>query len=63
MNKKTNKLEGNKNERMSSSNPTDNEGTAAWANEKSKLKPSDVSMPSLENVIDAKKWVDNGSKL
>lgn len=63
MNKKDKRLEGNNNKRLTSSKPTDNEGIAAWANEKNKQKNSDVSIPSLENVINAKEWVDNGSKL
>jgi hypothetical protein len=63
MNKKNDQLKGNCNRRLTSSTPTDNEGTAAWANEETKLEPSQVSIPSLENVIDAKNWVDNGSKL
>jgi hypothetical protein len=63
MTKKNNQLQGNSNTRLTSSKPTDNEGTAAWANEKDKMKPSDVSIPSMENVIEAKDWVDNGSKL
>jgi len=63
MNKKNYQLQGKDNKRLTSSKPTDNEGTAAWANEETKLKPSEVSIPSIENVIDAKKWVDNGSKL
>lgn len=63
MNTKNKQLKGNDNKRLSSSKPTDNEGTAAWANEKSKQKPSEVSIPSIENVIEAKNWVDNGSKL
>lgn len=63
MDKKYNQLEGKNNIRLTSSKPTNNEGTAAWANEKSRQKKSDVSIPSLENVINAKEWVDNGSKL
>ena len=63
MNKKHNQLDGKNNERLTTSKPTDNEGTAAWANEKSKQKNSDVSIPSVDNVINAKEWVDNGSKL
>jgi len=63
MTKKNYQLKGNDNKRLTSSKPTDNEGTAAWANEKAKQSPSEVSIPSIENVIDAKKWVDNGSKL
>lgn len=63
MTHKNESLQGKNNRRLDAYKPTDNEGTAAWANEKSKLKNSKVSIPSLENVIDAKKWVDNGSKL
>ncbi len=63
MDNKHNKLKGKNNERLTSSKPTDNEGTAAWANEKCKQKNSDVSIPSLDNVIKAKEWVDDGSKL
>ena len=63
MHKKNNQLQGKDNKRISSSKPTDNEGTAAWANEKHKQEPSNVSIPSNEMVIEAKNWVDNGSKL
>jgi len=63
MTKKNNQLQGNDNKRLTSSKPTDNEGTAAWANEKGKMKPSEVSIPSVDNVIESKNWVDNGSKL
>lgn len=63
MNKKTNQLQGKNNKRLNCCNPTDNEGTAAWANEDRKLESSQVSIPSIENVLSAKEWVDNGSKL
>ena len=63
MNKKNYQLEGKDNKRVNDYKPTDNEGTAAWANEKTKQKNSEVSIPSLDNVINAKEWVDNGSKL
>ncbi len=63
MAQKNNQLNGSNNKRLSSSKPTDNEGTAAWANEKSRHKNSNVSIPSIDNVINAKEWVDNGSKL
>ncbi|PYG87808.1 uncharacterized protein DUF3787 [Ruminiclostridium sufflavum DSM 19573] len=56
-------LNSSKNDRLTSHKPTNNEGTAAWADEKHKQKNSDVSIPSLDNVINAKEWVDNGSKL
>jgi len=63
MKKDNNQLQGKDNKRQTSSRPTDNEGTAAWANEETKQKNTAVSIPSIDNVIDAKKWVDNGSKL
>lgn len=63
MTEKNNQLQGKNNKRLSCCNPTDNEGTAAWANEEKKLKHSEVSIPSMENVLSAKEWVDNGSKL
>jgi hypothetical protein len=63
MNKRIDQLQGKDNNRLTTSKPTDNEGTAAWANEETIQKNSMVSIPSLDNVIDAKKWVDNGSKL
>lgn len=63
MNKNNNQLRGKDNMRQTSSTPTDNEGTAAWANEETKLKNSEVSVPSTDCVDEAKRWVDNGSKL
>ncbi len=63
MAQKNYQLDGSNNKRLTSSKPTDNEGTAAWANEKKVQKKSEVSIPSLDNVINAKEWVDNGSKL
>jgi hypothetical protein len=62
-NNQNNQLDGHNNKRLTSSKPVDNEGTAAWANEKNKQKNSNVSIPSVDNVINAKEWVDNGSKL
>lgn len=63
MSNKNNQLCGKNNKRINCCNPTNNEGTAAWANEDKKMEPSQVSIPSLENVLSAKEWVDNGSKL
>ncbi len=61
--KKSNQLEGNDNKRLRAYKPTNNEGTAAYANIEKQFKHSKVSVPSLDNVIEAKDWVDNGSKL
>lgn len=55
------KEKGNK--RLESTQPTNNEGTAAWANEETKLEVCNVSIPSEDDVERAKNWVDNGSKL
>jgi len=63
MNKKNNQLGGIDNRRLTAFRPTDNEGTAAWANEETKQKHTDVSIPKIEGVIEAKEWVDDGSKL
>jgi hypothetical protein len=63
MSKKAKALGGANNERLKKYRPTNNEGTAAWA-DIDKLKPhSKVGIPSLQSVIEAKDWVDNGSKL
>lgn len=63
MNKKNDQLEGNANKRIEAHRPTNHEGTAAYADVEKKLKKSKVPIPSLDNVIEAKDWVDNGSKL
>lgn len=61
--KKAQPLSGEGNNRLTKHRPTNNEGTAAWA-DIDKLKPeSKVSVPSLSNVEEAKDWVDNGSRL
>lgn len=57
------KLQGKDNERNQTPKPTNNEGTAAWQNSESNYKVDNVNKPSIERVIDAKDWVDNGSKL
>lgn len=54
---------GGKNKRLQSVNSTNCECTAAWQNAESNYKVDNVNKPSLERVIDAKEWVDNGSKL
>ncbi len=56
-------LKGRNNKRSDTSHPTNNEGTTAWQNAGSHYKADNVNKPSIERVIDAKDWVDNGSKL
>ena len=56
-------LQGKENKRQNSVKPTNNEGTAAWQNSETNYKVDQVNKPSIERVIDAKDWVDNGSRL
>ena len=61
--KKAQPLSGEHNKRLKAHRPVKNEGTAAWANIDSLQPESKVSIPSLDNVEEAKDWVDNGSRL
>lgn len=56
-------FQGKDNKRLHTSNPTNNEGTAAWQNSDEVYKVDHVNKPSIDRVVDAKDWVDNGSKL
>lgn len=56
-------IKGDNNKRLHTEKPTNNEGTAAWQNCEENYKVDNVCKPSLDCVIDAKDWVDNGSKL
>lgn len=61
--KKDEILNGKNNKRLHASKKTNNEGTAAWQNMNSTNKEDGVNKPSIQNVVDAKDWVDNGSRL
>ncbi len=61
--KETQHLTGDNNKRLKAVRPTNNETTAAWQDEETHYKVDQVNKPSIERVIDAKDWVDNGSKL
>jgi hypothetical protein len=61
--KDDNSFQGKDNKRLSKIRPTNKEGTAAWQNFEGFYKVDQVGKPSEEGVIDAKDWVDNGSKL
>jgi hypothetical protein len=56
-------MQGKKNKRLNTSDATNCECTAAWQDAEKNYKVDNVNKPSLERVIDAKEWVDNGSKL
>lgn len=55
--------QGKNNKRLHTGNPTNSEGTAAWQNSEENYKVDNVNKPSMDAVIDAKDWVDNGSRL
>lgn len=57
------RFQGKDNKRLERCNPTNKEETAAWQNFISTYKVDNVGKPSEMDVIDAKDWVDNGSKL
>ena len=61
--KKAQALTGANNQRIESCDPIKNEGTAAWSHTEKTMKDSQVTIPSERNVINAKEWVDNGSRL
>ena len=56
-------LNGENNIRLKETTPVNSEYTAAWADVENIIPESQVTQPSLEDVINAKEWVDNGSKL
>ena len=56
-------LSGRNNNRLDSKTPIHKENTAAWNETDKTLKPSKVSIPSEPNVVNAKEWVDDGSRL
>jgi len=56
-------LDGRDNKRLNAKKPTNSEGTAAWQNSATRYQEDNVNKPSIERVIDAKDWVDNGSRL
>lgn len=61
--KKKEQLTGKDNKRLNSNTPTNCECTAAWQNQQGYYKADQVNKPSIDAVIAAKEWVDNGSKL
>ena len=61
--KEMDNVQGKKNKRLNSAQPTNCECTAAWQNYDDTYQVENVNKPSLDRVIDAKEWVDDGSKL
>lgn len=60
---KKDSLQGKNSKRLDAKEPVNSEGTAAWQNSESNYRVDQVNRPSLEGVIEAKDWVDNGSQL
>lgn len=61
--KNKDQLTGKDNKRLFSKKPTNSEATAAWQNSESEYPVEQVNHPALDEVTEAKDWVDNGSKL
>lgn len=61
--KDQNAFQGRNNKRLSDCRPTNCECTAAWQSSDELYDVELVSRPAEDKVIDAKDWVDNGSKL
>lgn len=55
-------LSGKDNDRLYATTPVNNAYTAAILDKADEYPDSKVSIPSLESVLEAKDWVDNGSK-
>lgn len=61
--KKAKPLTGKDNRRLKLKDSVDQNKNAAWADIKELQPETNVAIPSLQNVENAKDWVDNGSKL
>lgn len=61
--KKAEAVRGENNKRLDCCDPIKNEGTAAWADAERLMEETQVNVPSEKNIINAKEWVDNGSRL
>ena len=61
--KKAQPLSGEGNKRLKKHRPTNNADTVAWNDIDELNLESNVSVPFLINVKEAKDWVDNGSRL
>lgn len=56
-------LSGFNNKKLEKAQPTNQEGTAAWANIEKCPEDTKINIPSEYEIEKAKNWVDNGSKL
>lgn len=62
-NQKEHALSGKGNKRLNNTEAVQSEGTAAWANASKVISNTHVTVPSEMNTVNAKDWVDDGSKL
>lgn len=61
--KKSMPLDGNHNRRIDKLYELECEAAAAWTNTAKTAPKTNVSIPKEDAVINAKEWVDNGSRL
>ncbi len=59
---KQEQLSGKNNQRLHSTTPVNSEYTSALANKEGEYSDTNVAIPSLQSVEEAKDWVDNGSR-
>ena len=60
---KENVLSGKDNARMDQKEPMEDVSSEAWTSSQKVYDNTKVNIPSAKAVNDAKRWVDNGSKL
>lgn len=60
---KSRALDGKHNKRIDKVDELENEGTAAWTETDKTAPRTNVSIPSQDAVLQAKDWVDDGSRL
>lgn len=56
-------LYGNLNKRIDKLYELESEANAAWTNTAKTAPKTNIPIPSEEAVVNAKEWVDNGSRL
>lgn len=56
-------VNGENNKRLYSEDPIKNEGTAAWTNTLRTTEDANVPIPDEDSVVEAREWVNDGSKL
>lgn len=63
MKKQDNVLTGKGNKRLNNTDPLHEQNTAAIADAQKVISETQMTIPSTLNVVNAKDWVDDGSRL